>query len=60
MLSAYLLTRLLTLVQVGDCWKYALEAINKMFIFIFHVHDYSFIIHAIIAIIGNVIACVVL
>jgi hypothetical protein len=23
-------TRLLTLVQVGDCWNYALEAIIKM------------------------------
>ena len=34
-----MLTRLLTLVQVGDCWKYALEAIIKLFIIIFHVYD---------------------
>ena len=30
-------SRLLTLVQVGDCWKYALEAIIKLlFISLYH------------------------
>ena len=32
-------TRLLTLVQVGDCWKYALEAIIKGLLLYFLVHD---------------------
>ena len=32
-------TRLLTLVQVGDCWKYALEAIINWLLLYFLVHD---------------------
>ena len=32
-------TRPLTLVQVGDCWKYALEAIIKWLLLYFLVHD---------------------
>ena len=31
--------RLLTLVQVGDCWKYALEAIINRLLLYFLVHD---------------------
>ena len=32
-------TRLLTLVQVGDCWKYAPEAIIKWLLLYFLLHD---------------------
>ena len=32
-------TRLLTLVQVGDCWKYALEARIKWLLLYFLNHD---------------------
>ena len=34
-------SRLFTLVQVGDCWKYALEAIIKVLLLYFLVHDNS-------------------
>ena len=51
------MTRLLTLVQVGDCWKYALEAIIKMLLsyFLFMI---KFIIHARIVLTGNISTCV--
>ena len=32
-------TRLLTLAQVGDWWKYALEAIIKLLLLYFLIHD---------------------
>jgi hypothetical protein len=49
-----MLTRLLTLVQVGDCWKYALEAIIKSY---YHISMFMvmFILHAIIVLTGNLI-----
>ena len=37
--DCYCKLELLTLVQVGDCWKYALEAIINVLLFIFLFHN---------------------
>ena len=45
-----MLTRLLTLVQVGYYWKYAIKAITFVLLY-FRVCNYDFIFHAITAMI---------
>ena len=57
MFNAQVITRLLTLVQVGDCWKYVLETIIKLLLsyFMFMI---KFIIHARIVLTGNIYTCV--